>query len=145
MAEELGRGKRLIKVRRDSAYSYDEKVLNALVHRNSSESESWHQCSDNNSNCVSINENASSSKKVSNFKINEVSSWNDIVFNSSDLENSVVKSSNVDVLVGVQSESYPATQSASVGASSCENINIVMLLNLMFCFYRDFCETEWFF
>ena len=75
MAEELECGKRFIKVRRDSAYSYDEKVLNALVQRNSNESESWHQCSDNDSNCVSINENASSSKKVSNFKINEVSSW----------------------------------------------------------------------
>ena len=118
MAEDQRRSKREVKIRRDSAYEYDEKVLSALTRNYSSEGDSWYQCDNSASNCVKSNTNTELVNADSVTNTSVVNSWSQVVFNSNSNVNSAEYSPVFsDNFVNTSHTKSLLLQSASVTAT----------------------------
>ena len=124
MEENLQRrfSRREIKIRRDSAYEYDEKVLNSLTNKSDSGASNWQQCTISDS-CPSPVNNNISAKTILNSGVLKANSWSDLIFNFDSINNSENSTNKLNTN-NSQSESTPRQIAASGVACSSVNQNI---------------------
>ena len=124
MAEDQRRSKREVKIKRDSAFEYDEKVLNALTRNNNSEGDSWYPCVDSASDRVNPNTDTALVNVDSVINTSVFNSWSQVVFNTNpnvnSAENSPVFSDN---FVNTSHTKSRLLQSASITATVSKEVN----------------------
>ena len=129
MAEELRRSNRTVRLRRDSSYYYDEKVISALTQ--SDNIGNWQHSSDSEaSNCVNTNNISSVVETVINPDVTAIS-WSNVIFNPCEVEISANKPLSLSLEnlnsfldnLGPSRSITTNTHSASI-SDSVKNINI---------------------